>query len=216
MLSFRFTLSLLAALAITTPVLAQTAPALPVTQEDGRLVLKAQGHDLALPMPDWIDAAAPNWAELVSPRFSQIGGQSHLEIYPLGEGEAFWTRLYGARISELPQPVLAEFRAVVMDVYAQTCRPEAIAFFQLEADDGDTLPPLGFVCGAYLDPATADEGEVTLMAFYKTDTGVAMLYEGWRGPAFDASQMGNWPVSSEDIQTHLTELKNDVVLTRAD
>ncbi|QQR38834.1 hypothetical protein [Devosia rhizoryzae] len=210
-------LPVLAAMALVSPALAQTtAPALPVTTEEGHLVLEAQEQKFSLPKPDWIDQAAENWSELVSPRFTEIGNQAHLEIYPRGEGEAFWTTLYGARVTSMAEPVLAEVRAAVIEVYARSCRPEATAFFQLEADDGDNLPPLGFVCGSYLDPANADQGEVMIIGFYKSDRGVAMLYQGWRGPAFDPAVTGTWPVTPSEVEQHVARFKAEPVLTRAD
>ncbi|NGP16919.1 hypothetical protein [Devosia aurantiaca] len=118
-------LPVLAAMALVSPALAQT---MPVTVEGNNLVLEAQAQKLSLPKPDWIDQAAENWTDLVSTRFTEIGDQAHLEIYPRGEGEAFWTTHYGARLTRSANPVLTEFRSAVMDVYARSCRPEATAF----------------------------------------------------------------------------------------
>ena len=211
------TLPLVAAVILAGPVLAQSAPpALPVTAEGGQLVLEAQEQKLTLPKPDWIETADADWAELVSTRFNTVGNQSHLEIYPRGEGEAFWTTLYGARLTRMADPVLSDFRSVVIDVYANSCRPEATAFFQLEPDDGDALPPLGFVCGAYRDPAEADKGEVTIIAFLKSDAGVGMVYQGWRGDAFSPSDTSTWPVSSSDVEQHVARFKSEALLSRAD
>jgi hypothetical protein len=213
---FKSTLSVLVLPFLVLPALAQPASEFPIVQQDGDLVLAAQAHELVLPVPDWIDADASDWADAVTPRFSDISNQAHLEIYPRGEGEAFWTRRYGARLTQLPQSTLVQFRAVIMDAYARSCRPEAIAFFQLEADQGDQIPPLGFVCGAYADPAAAGEGEVSILGFYKSDTGIAMIYEGWRGEAFDASRPENWPVSAEVVEAQVARLKTEAALTPAD
>jgi hypothetical protein len=214
--SLKSVLPVLAAMAFATPALAQPARTMPVLVEDGHLAIEAQDQRFVIPMPDWIDPSAADWTALASPRFTDIGSEAHLEIYKPGEGAAFWTSQYGARITRLDNPVLAEFRAVVMDAYARTCRPNALAFFQLEADDGDSLPPLGFVCGAYRDPAAADEGEITIMSFFKSDTGVAMLYQGWRGTAFDIANAATWPVSAGDIESHVASLADEPVLSAAD
>lgn len=215
--SMTFVLPFVVAMALVTPVLAQgTAPALPVTEDAGRLVLEAQRHRLTLPKPDWISDSAEGWAELVSPRFADIDNQAHLEIYPRGEGEAFWNTIYGARITSLARPVVTDFRALVVDVYARTCRPEATAFFQLEPDDGENIPPLGFVCGAYRDSRDADKGEVTVIAFYKSETGIAMLYQGWRGDAFDIGDTATWPVTPGVVEEHVSRFSADVSLSQAD
>lgn len=206
-------LPVLAAMALVSPALAQT---MPVTVEGDHLVLEAQAQKLSLPKPDWIDQGAENWTDLVSTRFTEIGDQAHLEIYPRGEGEAFWTTHYGARVTRSANPVLTEFRSAVMDVYARSCRPEATAFFQLEPDDGDNLPPLGFVCGAYLDPADAEQGEVMIISFFKSESGVAMVYQGWRGDAFDAADTSTWPVSPGDVEQHVSRFKTEAALRPAD
>lgn len=215
--SIKSVLPLLVAVALAGPAGAQDGAAgLPVMEENGHLVLSTLGHRIDLPLPDWIDPASADWSQLVSPRFADLGDQAKLEIYPRGEGEAFWTSLYGARVTLLPDAGLADFRAAVMDAYATTCRPEATAFFQLEADQDDFVPPLGFVCGAYADPALSGEGEVTIIGFYKSEAGVAMLYRGWRGDAFDPTQPGAWPVTAQAVQREIDRLKTEVSVTLAD
>jgi hypothetical protein len=217
----KFVLALLAATAIaTSPAWAQAGGTLPFTRADGHLVLETLGQRLTLPVPDWAQEATSDaeLAELVSTRFLEESGQAHLEIYRRGEGEAFWTTLYGARISNQQDMSLADFRSVVINVYAQSCNPETVALFQLEPDQEDVLPPVGYVCGAYLDGFTAFEGqgEVMVMGFYRSPKGVGMVYQEWRGEAFDASDPTTWPVEAEAVEAYMARLKSEVSLTAAD
>ena len=217
----KFVLALLAVTAIaTSPVLAQAGATLPFTRADGHLVLETLGQTLTLPVPDWASetVSEAELAELVSTRFLEESGQAHLEIYRRGEGEAFWTTLYGARISNQQDMSLADFRSVVISVYAQSCNPETVALFQLEPDQEDILPPVGYVCGAYLDGFTAFEGqgEVMVMGFYKSPKGVGMVYQEWRGEAFDAADPASWPVDAAVVEAYMARLKTEVSLTAAD
>ena len=214
-------LPLLAAMAMASgPALAQGAGTLPFTRADGHLVLETLGQKLTLPLPDWAQDATSDaeLAERISTRFLEERGQAHLEIYPRGEGEAFWSTLYGARISSQADMPLADFRSVVINVYAQSCNPETVALFQLEPDQEDVLPPVGYVCGAYLDGFTDFEGqgEVMVMGFYKSPKGVGMVYQEWRGDAFDASDPASWPVDAQVVQDYMARLKIEVSLTAAD
>lgn len=214
-------LALLAAMTMaSSPALAQVEGSLPFTRADGHLVLQTLGQTLTLPVPDWAleTTSEAELAELVSTRFLEESGQAHLEIYRRGEGEAFWTTLYGARISNQTDMSLADFRSVVINVYAQSCDPEAVALFQLEPDQEDILPPVGYVCGAYLEGFTDFEGqgEVMVMGFYKSPKGVGMVYQEWRGEAFDASDPASWPVEAQAVQDYMARLKTEVTLTAAD
>ena len=214
-------LALLAAMTMaSSPALAQVEGSLPFTRADGHLVLQTLGQTLTLPVPDWAleTTSEAELAELVSTRFLEESGQAHLEIYRRGEGEAFWTTLYGARISNQTDMSLADFRSVVINVYAQSCDPEGVALFQLEPDQEDILPPVGYVCGAYLEGFTDFEGqgEVMVMGFYKSPKGVGMVYQEWRGEAFDASDPASWPVEAQAVQDYMARLKTEVTLTAAD
>lgn len=217
----RKALAMLALLAAAcAPAAAQNSPPLPFAQADGKLVLEALGQRLTLPMPSWAEDAADleSLAEQVSTRFLEESGQAHLEIYPRGEGEAFWSTLYGARLSNQADISLAEFRALVINVYAQSCRPETVALFQLEPDEGEAIPPMGYVCGAYLDSFTdfAGQGEVMVMGFYKSPAGVGMVYQEWRGEAFDAADPASWPVPAELVEAKVAQFKTDVALSVVD
>lgn len=221
MSSMRQALAGLAALVLaTSPAAAQSAGALPFASEEGQLVLETLGQRLTLPPPDWAEDAASieALAEQISTRFLEESGQAHLEIYPRGEGEAFWSTLYGARVSNQTSMALADFRSVVINVYAQSCQPETVAVFQLEPDSADVLPPLGYVCGAYLDSFVdfAGQGEVMVMGFYKSARGMGMVYQEWRGDAFDATDPASWPIPAAEVEGHLARLKSAVTLTLAD
>jgi hypothetical protein len=202
------------------PVLAQAGGTLPFTSENGQLTLEALGQRLSLPVPDWVDADAdlPAIAEVVSTRFLEESGQAHLEIYKRGEGEAFWSTIYGARLNNQPDMDLSAFRSVVINVYARSCDPDTVALFQLEPDSGDDVPPLGYVCGAYLDtfPDFSGQGEVMVMGFYKSETGLAMVYQEWRGDAFDATKPETWPVDAQTVEARIAQFKSDVSLERVD
>lgn len=202
------------------PAFAQIRSEPPVTEENGKLRLDAIGHQLALPVPDWLGAdAATGTMDKVSSTFLAEDGQAVLEIYPQGESEALWTVLYGARISrDEKERTLADYRAALMMLYANNCKPELTGFFQLGPDEGDNLAPLGFVCGGYLDQYTgfAGLGEVMVASFRRSDTGVAIVYQEWRGDAFDPANPSSWPVSTDVVEARAAQLQAEVTLSKAD
>lgn len=202
------------------PAMAQGTAALPFTSENGKLVLETMGQKLTLPLPSWAADAEDleALAETSTSRFVEEDNQAHLEIYRRGEGEAFWSTLYGARISNQADMNLVDFRELVINVYAQACQPETVALFQLEPDGADQLPPLGYVCGAYLDSFTdfAGQGEVMVVGFYKSAKGVGMVYQEWRGDAFDATNPASWPVPGNVVEEHMARLASEVTLSVAD
>ena len=92
-------------------------------------------------------------------------------------------------------------------------------FFQLGPDkDDNDLAPLGFVCGGYLDQyrTFAGLGEVMVASFGRSDTGVAIVYQEWRGKSFDPSDPKSWPVPTEVVQARANQLKAEVALSKAD
>ena len=217
----KFALPALTLLALScAPSMAQVSGALPFSVEDGQIILRSLGQVLTLPIPDWAETATTEaeLSDLVSTRFLEESGQAHLEIYKRGEGEAFWSTLYGARLSNQSGMSLADFRSVVINVYAQSCNPETVALFQLEPDQADMLPPIGYICGAYLDGFTdfAGQGEVMVMGFFKSDKGLSMVYREWRGEAFDAADPSTWPVDAEAVEAYMAQLQSAVTLTTAD
>lgn len=210
---------LIAALVVI-PAAAQQSNALPLRAEAEHLVLNAPGQQMTLPLPDWAELAgapAEGLLERVSAHVREDEGEVQLEIYPRGEGQALWSRLYGARIFNQPNLPLADLRSVIIDVYGRSCQPETIALFQLEPDDGDNIPPLGYVCGAYRNlPGYNGKGEVMIMGFYKSSAGVAMLYQEWRGAAFNPADSASWPVSPAEIEARVVQFKAEAALTSVD
>jgi len=204
----------------TAPAFAQIRSEAPLTLENGMLRLDAMGHRLALPMPDWLAAGgAENALDQVETTYLAEEGQALLEIYPNGESEALWTTLYGARISRDEQErSLADYRAALMMLHANSCEPSLTGFFQLGPDDGDNLAPLGFVCGAYRDQYTAFRGlgEVMVASFRRSDTGVAIIYQEWRGTAFDPADPSSWPVATAVVEARAAQLQAEVTLSKAD
>ena len=207
--------------ALAAPAAAQVITEAPVTEAGSALVLDAIGHNFSLPLPDWLSSAerlSGNVWPLVDSTYRADENQALLEIYPKGETQALWKTLYGARITLEASRPLTDYRSAVMYGYSQTCKPELTGFFQFGEDEGDNLAPLGFVCGAYLDRLAgyAGEGEVMVMSFRKSDKGVAIVYQEWRGEAFDPSKPETWPVSTEVVQARAEQLQAEAALTLAD
>ena len=213
--------ALVATSALAAPAVAQALSEPPLTEAGNALVLDALGHNFALPLPDWLSSAerlsGSVWP-LVDSTYRADENQALLEIYPKGETQALWKTLYGARITLEASRPLADYRSAVMYGYSQTCKPELTGFFQFGEDEGDNLAPLGFVCGAYLDRLAgyAGEGEVMVMSFRKSDKGVAIVYQEWRGEAFDPSKPATWPVSTEVVEARAKQLQDEAALTLAD
>ena len=208
-------------LLVAAPAFAQVASEPPLTQEGDAWVLDAMGHAFTMPLPDWLDAAARQSGDvkpMVETVYVTDEKQALLEVYPKGESQAFWSTLYGARISLEADRPLTDYRAAVMAGYAQTCKPSLTGFFQLGEDAGDTLAPLGFVCGSYLDRLTgyAGQGEIMVMSFRKSSKGVAILYQEWRGDAFDPSQTATWPAPPATVQTRAQQLQDGARLLLSD
>ena len=130
MAQLKTALLVLVALGVATvPAVAQIRSEPPLVEESGHLVLDAMDHHLALPRPDWLtgDEAALGRVET---SFLAEEGQALLEIYPKGEGEALWTKLYGARISrDENERTLADYRAALMMLHANSCNPALTGFF---------------------------------------------------------------------------------------
>ena len=210
----------LAGLLLTTPAWAQVASEPPLSAADNGLLLEAMGHQLALPLPDWLDAAAATGdvRSQVEAKYVADDNRAVLEIFPKGESEALWSTLYGAQITLTADQPLSDYRRDLMNGYAQTCKPELTGFFQLGADDGDRLAPLGFVCGGYLDQLAgyAGEGEIMVMSFAKSAKGMAVVYQEWRGDAFDPAQPTTWPVATRVVEARARQLQAEATLTLSD
>lgn len=205
-------------LALLAPIaMAQDAPP-PLSEADGALGLDRLGHHLVLPMPDWLENVSGPIESQVEIRYLTDARQALVEIRPKGETEALWNTLYGARITLGADRPLAEFRAAVMSGYAATCQPARTGFFQLQPDQGDTLPPLGFVCGGYRDDLTgyAGLGEISVMSFKKSAGGVAIIFQEWRGKAFDPTVPASWPVATDVVQARATQLQDQTQFSLLD
>ena len=203
------------------PAMAQVISEPPVTEVGNALVLDSIGHSFSLPLPDWLSSAerlSGNVLPLVDATFRSDENQALLEIYPKGETQALWKTLYGARITLEAGRPLTDYRSAVMYGYSQTCKPELTGFFQFGEDDGENLAPLGFVCGAYLDRLTgyAGQGEVMVMSFRKSAAGVAIVYQEWRGEAFDPSKPETWPVATDVVEARAAQLQAEAALALAD
>lgn len=203
------------------PAFAQVVTEAPLVEEGNALVLTTVGHKFTLPLPDWLTPAerlSGNVQSLVETSFRSDPTQALLEVYPKGQTAEQWTTLYGARITLEASRPLADYRSAVMYGYSQTCNPKLSGFFQFGEDDGENQAALGYVCGAYLDRLTGYEGqgEVMVMAFSKTEKGVAIAYQEWRGPLFDPSKPETWPVGTDVLKARAEQLQTEATLSLAD
>lgn len=211
-------LALVAGLAAALPV-AATETASPVLSRAGeQLALEALEQRLLMPAPDWLAAGAeidPNAPETLLEADAQ---EVSLLLYPRAESEAFWTTRVGARLSLDGNANLKAYRDVVIIGYAQICRPELTAFFQLSPDQGEELAPLGFACGGYNDRLSGyqGKGEVMIMRFLKTARGVGVVYQEWLGPAFDPATPASWPVDTALIERRVAQFEAEVALGLVD
>ena len=209
------------ALLATWAAVAGEATDIPVTEAGNGLVLDALGHSFSVPLPDWLTPAerlSGKVLPLVAPVYNADDKQALLEIYPAGEDAKAWTTLYAARITLDAGRPLADYRKAVMFGYSQSCKPELTGFFTFGEDQGDRLAPLGYVCGAYLDHLAdyKGQGQVMVMSFAKTEKGVAIVYQEWRGKAFDPSDPATWPVDGERVKQRAEQLATQARLTLAD
>lgn len=204
--------------ALVMPAAAQDASQPPLAEADGTLTLDRLGHHLTMPMPDWLKAPSGPIDQQIEIQYVGDDRQAVVELRPKGESEALWNTLYGARITLGADRPLAQFRAAVMAGYAATCKPESTGFFQLQPDQGEVLAPLGFICGGYRDDLTGYRGlgEVAVMSFKKSTTGVAIVFQEWRGKSFDPKTPSTWPVATDVVQARATQLQDQAALTPTD
>lgn len=195
---------------------AQDAPTL---GRDGvNLSFEALGHRFVLPTPDWLsptERLSPDVLKLVESNTYGDAGQAFAEFFPLGESIDKWTQTYAVRLTLQPGRSLDDYRRATMYGYSQICKPEAIGFFSFGEETGDFFPALGMVCGAYKDNGKLRGlGEVMVAVFKKTDTGMAMVYQEWKGRAFDPSDPKTWPVDAAVFQARAKELQDAVTLEK--
>lgn len=206
----------LLAILMATSAAGQDAAPLPLRQDGETLVLETHAHRLVLPLPDWLTNGerAGETLPLVETMFSSSERQAVLTITPKGETPETWRTLYAARLTLEPDRTLIDYRRSTMTGYARNCRPELTGFFQLGEDRGETLAPLGFVCGAFLERLgnLVGMGEVAIISFKRTPAGVASIYQEWRGDAFDPTNPAAWPVPTDVVELRARQLQDEAEL----
>ncbi|RYE85380.1 MAG: hypothetical protein EOP19_09540, partial [Hyphomicrobiales bacterium] len=195
----RLVAGIVLAAALAAPVLADE---LTVTQDGASIHLDALGHRFQVPLPDWLTAAerlSTDVVGLVERNTYADAGQAFVEFFPRGQSYDKWTTTYAARVTLDAKRSLADYRDASIMGYSKTCNPALAGSFTLGKEEGDFFPALIFVCGAYQDAIATlrGQGEVMLSVFRKTPTGVAVVYQEWRGAAFDPSSPDTWPVSRQ-------------------
>jgi hypothetical protein len=208
--SLRLAAALGAAL-FATPLSAQAESA-PVTRSGVNLVFEILGHAFTLPPPDWLsgpERLSADIMNLVEHNVYADPAQAFVEFFPKGQSLRNWTTTYAARITLEPGRSLEDYRDASIAGYSQACKPEATGFFTFGEETEDFFPALGFVCGAYRDtiPELAGQGEVMVTVFLKTEAGVGVVYQEWKGPAFNPSDPATWPVTAEAFQARADQLQ---------
>lgn len=208
------TLLLVLALALATPAIAQDPPTL---GRDGvNVSFTALGHRFVLPTPDWLtptERLAPDLGPLIESNTYGDAAQAFVEFFPKGETVENWSKTYAARLTLNPGRSLDDYRRATMYGYRQICREDALGFFNFGEETDDFFPALGMVCGAYFDNGPLKgRGELMVAVFRKTETGVAMIYEEWKGRAFDPSDPKTWPIDAAAFRARAKELQDVVKL----
>lgn len=216
-----FAIALMASVVPVVSAQAQVRSEPPLVAEGDQLVLEAMDQRMVLPMPDWLSEAQRRDGDVrahLETVYVADDAQALLEIYPKGESQALWSTLYGARITRQTDVSLVDYRAAVMSAYARNCKPELTGFFQLGPDEGESLAPLGFVCGSYLDTLSGYQGlgEVMVVSFRKSDKGIAIIYQEWRGKSFDPAQPTSWPVATQTVEARANQLNSTAQLSALD
>jgi hypothetical protein len=206
----------LVGVALSAPALAQGEKP-PVAPDGANMKFSTLGHHFTVPLPDWLTPAerlAPDWLGLVESSYYADALQAFVEFFPKGQSLRNWTTTYGVRITLEPGRSLEDYRDATMAGYAQSCKPGAGGFFTFGETTPDFFPALGFVCGAYLDsiPDLRGKGEVMVTVFRKTGTGVGIVYQEWKGRAFDPSDPSTWPISGEAFQARAAQLQDEAKL----
>ncbi len=201
--------------------LAQPAE-VPLRELNDGWAFEALGHSLQMPFPAWLseeEIARGDVRDQVEARYFADERQALVEIIPSGEEFTAWSTLYAARITLEPERPLPDYRRSVMFGYAQTCNPNLAGFFQLGEDRSDAeLAPLGFVCGEFIDrlEGFAGQGEVVIMAFQRSEAGIAVVYQEWRGPRFQPPQPATWPVETAIVEGRAGAFRERVELATTD
>jgi hypothetical protein len=214
-MSMRTLLLALALLAIS-PSIAEETPTL---GRDGvNLSFSALGHRFVLPTPDWLAPAqrlSPDLLPLLESNTYGDTTQAFVEFFPKGQSVDDWTTTYAARLTLQPGRSLDDYRRATMYGYSQICKEEALGFFNFGEETDTFFPALGMACGAYKENGKLRGlGEVMVAVFRKTDTGIAMIYQEWKGRAFDPSDPTTWPVDAKAFQARAKELQDVVTLEK--
>jgi len=214
-MSMRTLLLALALLAIS-PSIAEEPPTL---GRDGvNLSFSALGHRFVLQTPDWLAPAqrlSPDLLPLLESNTYGDANQAFVEFFPKGQSVDDWTTTYAARLTLQPGRSLDDYRRATMYGYSQICKEEALGFFNFGEETDTFFPALGMACGAYKDNGKLRGlGEVMVAVFRKTDTGIAMIYQEWKGRAFDPSDPTTWPVDAKAFQARAKELQDVVTLEK--
>jgi hypothetical protein len=205
---------LVAGLMAASPVTYAQEDSAPVTQDGASLNFDAVGHRFSVPLPDWLTPAerlSPDVIGLVEHNTYADPMQAFVEFFPKGQSLEHWSTTYVARVTKEAGRTLADYRSATVYGYSKTCKPEAMGVFYFGEETPDFFPALGFVCGAYLDNIASlrGQGEIMVSVFRKTDSGIAVVYQEWKGPAFDPSNPATWPVSRENLQARADQLQAD-------
>ncbi len=206
----------LASLLAASPAMAQIRSEPPLAVTDKALELTALGQRLVLPAPDWVAPDLAGAAVLAGFEavFRSGDNQADLELYQNGAIYALARTRYGAHMVSDPDADPANYRAVVVDGFSRACMPGLSAFVQLGDDPDDVLAPLLLICGA--QRADRGTGEIMTISLQTSEAGMAIVYQQWRGAAFDPASAGNWPAPPETIEARARLLHAQTMLTLAD
>lgn len=198
------------------PAVAQIRSEPPLAVADKTLQLTALGQRLLLPAPDWVadDLAGDAVLAGFEAVFRSGDDQADLELYQNGAVYALARTRYGAHLVNDPDADPADYRAVVVDGFSRACMPGLSAFVQLGDDPDNVLAPLLLICGA--QRADNDTGEIMTISLQTSEAGIAIVYQQWRGAAFDPASAGNWPAAPETIEARARLLQAETMLTLAD
>lgn len=198
---------------LTLPALAQIRSEPPLSLADNRLVLTTEEQRLVLPVPDWVAADVTGDAVLSSFEaiFRTGDAGADLEIYRNGAIYALATELYGAHLVRDPDAGPLDYRQTIIDGFGRACVPGQVAFVQLGEDPDDILAPLLLVCGA--QRANARQGAIMAITLQSSAAGFAVVYQQWRGAAFDPAEASAWPAAPDVIETRARQLQAGTVLT---
>lgn len=187
------------------------AQAVPVTKSEAGLAFAALGHTLSFPLPDWLSAEEQGAADplpLLESTSRDDGKEAVVEFVPKGQSFDAWTMRYAVRVILQPERTLEDLRQQVVLELSQTCKPDLTGFFQFGEEEPGAPPALGFACGGFLDSIAglSGQGEIAVIAFKRSDKGLATIVEEWRGPAFDPSAPASWPIATTIVQNRADRL----------